>query len=138
MSETASWYVKGSDWTEWSEVARILAQATCVWADLAGLHVGSVPKELPVATHLWAWEEGVMHRVRIDSGSAVIASLSTRRTDDSIEVAVSEQPGEPWDVANSRLGANGKASMTEWTQTKRPMKIVTALLEAPITFAAAS
>lgn len=65
---------------DWTSIRARMAEATCVWTDLDGLHAGAVPDQAPIATHLWAWRtegEGayLAWRWRIDGDTAIGAEL---------------------------------------------------------------
>jgi hypothetical protein len=42
----------------WSEIRPLLEGCTCAWADLDGFHAEPPPADPPLATHLWAWNDG--------------------------------------------------------------------------------
>lgn len=54
----------------WEEAHQQLTQATCMWQDLDGFHIGEVPTEMPYTSILWAWSEStdgmVAYRLRLD------------------------------------------------------------------------
>ena len=59
----------------WAQaVAGPLADATCLWQDLDGLHVPEVPETPPPTTILWAWRpDSWLVRVRLDGDTALVA-----------------------------------------------------------------
>lgn len=60
----------------WKQAAALLTSAQCVWTDLAGLHLDSVPTHAPLATHLWAWwPDGRCARLRLDQDRHYTAIL---------------------------------------------------------------
>jgi hypothetical protein len=91
----------GTPWA--SVVAEQLAEATCLWQDLDGLHVAAAPAAVPPTSILWGWrDDGGLLRVRIDGDMAFVAELDA--------ASVSEVGGAartvPWDV---RTGGRGDA-----------------------------
>ena len=59
----------------WAEaVAGPLADATCLWQDLDGLHVSPAPRTAPPTSIMWAWRDGpVLIRLRLDGDAAFVA-----------------------------------------------------------------
>lgn len=62
---------------DWPEVHRHTHDWTAAWADITGFHIGPVPTESPVTTHLWAWTTGAWLRVRVDGHHWWAAILTT-------------------------------------------------------------
>lgn len=62
----------------WDQVARMLAGAQSAWADYDGFHVGETPASLPPYSHLWAWTEDWLARIRIDGQHAIAGVLALR------------------------------------------------------------
>jgi hypothetical protein len=60
---------------EWREaLAGPLAEATCLWQDLDGLHVEPAPAGPPYTSILWAWRpDSWLVRVRLDGSTAFVA-----------------------------------------------------------------
>lgn len=59
-------------WTE--AAAGPLADATCLWQDLDGLHVEAAPSVAPPTSILWAWHgDSLLARVRLDGQTAYVA-----------------------------------------------------------------
>lgn len=61
---------------DWDDVRNALAEATCIWQDLDGLHCDPVPESVPLASHLWAWSRSHSWRFRLDVGTCVGAVLT--------------------------------------------------------------
>lgn len=62
---------------EFIEVHQHTHDWTAAWADTTGFHIGPVPAEPPVTTHLWAWTTGAWLRVRVDGHHWWAAILTT-------------------------------------------------------------
>lgn len=66
--------------TDWSSVLERLDGHRCCWADADGLHVvdaADVPDERPgYCSHLWAWADGSMIRIRLDADRVSLVRLS--------------------------------------------------------------
>jgi hypothetical protein len=63
----------------WAQVvAGPLAEATCLWQDLDGLHVAAAPADAPPTSIVWGWRaDGSMVRVRLDGDAAFVAELGS-------------------------------------------------------------
>lgn len=61
---------------EWATVQAEVGDATCVWSDLSGMHVGALPDQQPIATHLWAWRGQTAWRLRLDLDIVIGARLT--------------------------------------------------------------
>jgi hypothetical protein len=69
----------GTGWVSWGQITQALTGVECVWSDLEGVHAGPVPAAAPAgATHLWGWTPDELHRVRVDDGQAILATLTLR------------------------------------------------------------
>ncbi|AKH81446.1 hypothetical protein AA958_03730 [Streptomyces sp. CNQ-509] len=91
----------------WPDARALLAGTTCAWADLDGFHVApaaDLPGPAPLATHLWAWDDGGARcsRLRFDGAQALVAVLHVGDTDGGLQVRV--RPGRPWDEHDHRVG----------------------------------
>jgi hypothetical protein len=101
----------------WNTLRDRLTALTCAWADLHGFHLApgtDLPTAIPVTTHLWAWDDNIAVRVRIDVDRALTAVLHTHGEhtpatadahDGTLEhVRVRVRPGQAWDPADSQVG----------------------------------
>lgn len=114
----------GTGWlTDWKDVVGILADATCTWVDLTGTQLTMCPATAPVTTHLWAWRDADLFRVRIDDGRSIVARLapdapansetvvrangSSNGSDlfrDHESVPVTTHPSQTWGESHVRVG----------------------------------
>lgn len=66
---------------DWDQARAVLDGATCIWADLGGLHLAPAPDAAPPTSHLWAWwPGGDCARLRIDETQAYTAVLRAAGT----------------------------------------------------------
>jgi hypothetical protein len=59
----------------WLQTRVLLDETTCAWADLDGFHCEGPPTDPPLTTHVWAWSDQRMLRLRVDGAEAVAAEL---------------------------------------------------------------
>jgi len=59
----------------WAQVAGIVGDAQCAWADYTGFHIGPLPAQAPPYTHLWAWTGSWLLRARVDGQEAIVGLL---------------------------------------------------------------
>lgn len=111
MSESAQ--LAGTSWVSWDQARQMLAGCDCVWVDRHGLHRERVPDVIDAsATHLWAWDEQVMHRLRLDGGDAIVATLGGQSGE---SVGVRQFRGTTWAESHVRTDAVGDV---EWEITE--------------------
>jgi len=60
----------------WDQLTSILTSAQAAWADYDGFHLGPVPPAPPPYSHLWAWTDHWLARVRIDQDTAILGVLA--------------------------------------------------------------
>lgn len=98
----------GSGWVGWSTVRERLEGLTCAWVDWSGMHVGLIPEDPPRGlSHLWAWSQSSLHRVRVDGADAVMATLGDVEWECPLEqdVPVLVQPAATWREPHVRTEA---------------------------------
>lgn len=93
----------------WGEITPLLAGCTCAWADLDGFHAGAPPDGPPLATHLWAWDERRLLRVRVDGDCGIAGELCLTDPHGGEAVAVTEREAPSWTSGEGRVSAG-----TEW------------------------
>jgi hypothetical protein len=63
----------------WDRIYPELTGSTCAWADLDGFHHEHAdtldPDHPPVTTHIWAWTNQRLWRIRIDGAEGIAARL---------------------------------------------------------------
>ena len=81
----------------WAEArAEHLVDATCLWQDLDGLHIGPAPYAPPPTSIIWGWTKaGAMLRLRLDGETVYLA-----RCEDGTAHAVL-----PWAPDDGRIQA---------------------------------
>ncbi|MFI8774861.1 hypothetical protein ACIGKQ_22250 [Gordonia sp. NPDC062954] len=92
--------------TPWPDARRQLADATCLWQDLDGLHCTEAPETAPMTSILWGWwpeAHGQVVRVRLDGDKAYVAVRSW---------PTNGQPTVPWSRDDRRVAAAVRANMT--------------------------
>jgi hypothetical protein len=85
------------NWVE--AVAGPLADATCLWQDLDGLHVEAAPSTGPPTSILWAWRgDSLLVRVRLDGQTAYVV----------VHDPAAQQPVRtvPWSPADGRVAGS--------------------------------
>ena len=115
-------------------VAGPLAEATCLWQDLDGLHVEPAPASPPPTSVLWAWAGSRLVRVRLDGGTAFVAVHLEQRAD--------QAAGDrtlPWSLEDGRIAAShgrGPAPENGGAGAVYEQKIVDGISDGagPITF----
>jgi hypothetical protein len=101
-------------WTQ--ALAGPLADVTCLWQDLDGLHVEPAPISPPPTSLLWGWRgSAYLVRVRLDGGTAFVAVHE--------EAAAPAGPGGlgsdnartlPWSPVDGRVtGSRGRGPSAE-------------------------
>lgn len=93
----------------WDEITPLLAGCTCAWADLDGFHAGAPSDGPPLATHLWAWDECRLLRVRVDGDCGIVGELSLTDPGHGEAVTVTEREAPSWPAGEGRVSAG-----TEW------------------------
>ena len=89
----------------WAEIRPLLAGCTCAWADLDGFHAEPPPADPPLATHLWAWNDGKLLRVRIDGTDGIAAELCLADPGHGEPVTVTERQATTWPSGEGRVSA---------------------------------
>lgn len=112
----------------WAEIRPLLAGCTCAWADLDGLHAGPPPDSPPLATHLWAWNDGKLLRVRIDGGDGITAELHLTDPGHGEPVTVTEREVPGWPSGEGRVSAG-----QEWRDQAMRVYQVTGLMPLEFT-----
>jgi hypothetical protein len=92
-------------WRSWEDIRPLLAGCTCAWADLDGFHAEPPPASPPLATHLWAWDDSKLLRVRIDGGDGITAELRLDDTSQGEPVTVTERVAASWPSNEGRVSA---------------------------------
>jgi hypothetical protein len=87
----------------WPQIGTLLTGCTCAWADLDGFHAGEPPADPPLATHLWAWGEGRLLRVRVDGAEGITAELHLTRSGKGQPVTVTEHEASSWPSEEGRV-----------------------------------
>jgi hypothetical protein len=87
----------------WSEIRPLLDGCTCAWADLDGFHAEPPPADPPLATHLWAWNDGKLLRVRIDGTDGIAAELRLTDSGQGEPVTVTERQATTWPSGEGRV-----------------------------------
>jgi hypothetical protein len=90
----------------WAEIRPLLADCTCAWADLDGFHAEPPPADPPLATHLWAWADGKLLRLRIDGGDAIPAELRLTNPGHGAPVTVTDRQAPTWPAGEGRVSAS--------------------------------
>jgi hypothetical protein len=65
----------GTGWVPWSDFTAVADGWNATWVDLSGAQLALLPREAPLATHVWAWRDGVWARARVDDGEVVVGFL---------------------------------------------------------------
>ena len=107
MSDVQEGRLFGFGRVTWDDALTLLDGFSAMWADLDGWHVdgGPLPEQMPLATHVWAWDHDGNRwaRLRIDSDAVVVGLLAASRTSisspepksvDDVEFVVTR--GVPW------------------------------------------
>lgn len=89
----------------WHEIHSLLAGCTCAWADLDGFHAEPPPAGPPLATHLWAWDDGKLLRIRIDGSDGIAAELRLTDSSQGEPVTVTERQATTWPSGEGRVSA---------------------------------
>lgn len=100
----------------WAEVNSLLTDCVCAWADLDGFHTESAPATPPLATHLWAWNQDRLLRVRIDGQDGIAAELRLSESGQGEPVTITERKAVSWPSGEGRVSA-----AQEWRD--RPLRI---------------
>jgi hypothetical protein len=113
----------------WAEaLAGPLAEATCLWQDLDGLHVEQAPSEPPPTSILYGWRgDSLLVRLRLDGDTAFVAVH-----DCAVQAPVRT---EPWSLADGRVaGAAGRGPDEAGGGTGARYEQVVVDGDAPVTF----
>ncbi|MFG1859038.1 hypothetical protein ACGFJT_44885 [Actinomadura geliboluensis] len=87
----------------WEQALPHLTGTTCLWSDLDGLHSGLSPAQVPIATHLWAWDEGRLLRARIDGPDCILAELHFDPTTMGEPVRFTVRQVPTWPLGEGRV-----------------------------------
>lgn len=90
----------------WLEILPLLADCTCLWADLDGIHAATPPAGPPLSTHLWAWESGRFLRIRVDGTDGIAAELRLSGPGQGEPVTVTERAAATWFAGDGRVSAD--------------------------------
>ena len=60
----------------WDQTTPLLAGTQAAWADYDGFHIGAPPQSAPPYSHLWAWTEDWLARIRIDGQHTITGILA--------------------------------------------------------------
>jgi hypothetical protein len=112
----------------WEQALPHLTDTTCLWADIDGLHSGPPPAQAPIATHLWAWDEDRLLRVRVDGADCILAELhlDPAAAGDPVRIAIRQVPTWP-------LGEGRVSVADQWRARSATLYEVLGLM--PLTFA---
>lgn len=95
----------------WPQVTRLLAGSQAAWADYHGFHFGTPPESPPPYSHLWAWTEDWLARIRVDGQHAVAGILSLGGEPATppperwrAEVKVRQVRSQTWPPTEKRVG----------------------------------
>lgn len=93
------------DWTE--AVSGPLADCTCLWQDLDGLHVEPAPQQAPPASILWGWRGGsYLVRARLDGDDAYVAVHDMARQGPGTHPVSASERTVPWALDDGRVVAS--------------------------------
>ncbi|MFF4128273.1 hypothetical protein ACFYYP_32515 [Microbispora rosea] len=114
--------------TSWDTALEILTRHACAWADLDGFHLGDAPRAVPLTTHVWAWRDTRLLRLRVDRTECVIGLLDLDPAADGEEVDVTTRHSQTWPLGEGRVGV-----ADEWRSRSVTLYEVAGLM--PLTFA---
>jgi hypothetical protein len=100
----------------WPEIHALVDGCTCAWADLDGFHTEPAPASPPLATHLWAWNEDRLLRVRIDGSDGIAAELRLTEAGRGEPVTVTVREAVSWPAGEGRVSAG-----QQWRD--RPLRV---------------
>jgi len=60
----------------WPQVTRMLAGSQAAWAGYDGFHFGTLPESALPYSHMWAWTEDRLARIRLHGRHAIAGVLS--------------------------------------------------------------
>ena len=107
-----------------------LADCTCLWQDLDGLHVEPPPGEAPPTSILWGWRgDSYLVRARLDGDGAYVAVHQGPDADSERTV--------PWALNDGRVAASvgrGPGPDADGVGASYEQVIVGGIETAPITF----
>lgn len=115
----------------WQAARDLLGDSACIWMDLDGVHLEQAPAEAPLASHLWAWNDNALFRLRVDGAEAIAARLDLRKPDNvdgCEEVQTSESVTESWPPKEFRVSV-----ADQWRGL--PVRITTVHGITPLSFA---
>jgi hypothetical protein len=83
-----------------------LADVTCLWQDLDGLHVEPAPQAAPPTSVLWGWRPGTGYlvRLRLDGDTAYVAAHETSTIGPRENQGL--KPTLPWSLDDGRIAAS--------------------------------
>ncbi|MFN0090806.1 MAG: hypothetical protein ACKVWR_11150 [Acidimicrobiales bacterium] len=84
------------------------AGTTAVWVDIDRVGDGPLPDRAPLTTHLWAWTNERLLRVRIDRDRFWLTELSDGDGDEPVDVS-GPTPLRPWE-ADRRVALQAHAA----------------------------
>lgn len=120
----------------WDQITAMLAGAQAAWADYDGFHVGASPESPPPYSHLWAWTEDWLARIRIDGTHAIAAVLALRGQPGNPppeqwrqDVQFLEAQSQTWPPTEKRVGRLGP------DVAGQPADLYLVTGERPVTFA---
>lgn len=87
----------------WTEIHGLLNGCTCAWADIDGFHAEHPPADPPLATHLWAWREEKLLRIRVDGSEGITAELRLTDSGQGEPVIVIERNAASWRFDEGRV-----------------------------------
>jgi hypothetical protein len=115
----------------WAEaVAGPLADATCLWQDLDGLHVEAAPSTPPPTSILWAWRgDWLLVRVRLNGQKAYVAVH-----DPAVQQPVRTVPWSPQDGRVAGSAGHGPDPVDGGTGATYEQVVIDADGGGPVTF----
>jgi hypothetical protein len=115
-------------WTE--AAAGPLADATCLWQDLDGLHVEAAPSAAPPTSILWAWRgDPLLVRVRLDGQTAYVAVHNP-----AVQHPVRTVPWSPQDGRVAASAGRGPDPADGGTGATYEQVVIDADGRGPVTF----
>lgn len=119
----------------WPQVTRMLTGSQAAWADYDGFHFGTPPESAPPYSHMWAWAEDWLARIRLDGQHVIVGVLSLGGQPASLppeqwreEVAFREVRSQTWPPTEKRVGP------LQPEVAGRPADLYLVTGEQPVTF----